>query len=513
LLQLFFAGEDKSKRCTFAQIFFNMQMIIFISLLVYTIMLFLIMWLTSRRANNDTYFVGNRRSPWIVVAYGMIGASLSGVTLLSVPGDVYTTQFTYYGIVIGYVIGYLVIAKILLPLYYKLNLTSIYTYLEQRFGVASYKTGSFFFILSRLLGSALRMYLMIYVLQEFVFRHWHIPIGVTASMFVVIILLYTFRGGIKTIVWTDTLQTTFLLAALVFTIIFIPKEMNLSFGQIFNEMQAGGYSKVFNLDWREHNFFLKQILSGAFITITMTGLDQDMMQKNLSCKNLQDAQRNMYTFSGILVITNALFLLLGGTLIIYALHNGIDLAGMNTDRLFPMIAFEYLPPVAGIIFVMGLIAAGYSSADGTLTALTTVLCVDFIGLNKMNKPEKEKIKIRRGIHLLIGLLFLLIILIFSRYHNDALIRIIFQVASYTYGPLLGLFTFGLFTKRIVTADRLVPVFAILSPLICLLLNKYSKQLLGGYEFGFELLLVNGLLMFIFLWIMSKKRVLPEYHKD
>jgi SSS family transporter len=457
-------------------------------------MLFLIMWMTSRKANNESYFVGDRRSPWFVVAYGMIGASLSGVTLLSVTGDVYTTQFTYYGIVIGYVIGYVVIAKILLPLYYKLNLTSIYTYLEQRFGPSSYRTGSFFFILSRLLGSALRMYLMIYVLQEFVFRHWHIPIAVTAFLFIVIILLYSFRGGIKTIVWTDTLQTTFLIIALIFTIIFIPKEMDLSFTQLFNEMQAGGYTKLFHFDWREHNFFLKQILSGAFITITMTGLDQDMMQKNLSCKNLKDAQRNMFTFSGILVVVNALFLLLGGTLIIYALHNGIDLTTMKTDRIFPAIAFEYLPPIAGIVFLLGLIAAGYSSADGTITALTTVLCVDFIGLNKMNKSEKEKINIRRLVHLLMGMLFLIIILVFSRYHDDALIRIIFQVAGYTYGPLLGLYTFGLFTKRIVCADYLVPFFACLSPVICLLLNRYSKQLFGNYEFGFELLLVNGMLI-------------------
>jgi SSS family transporter len=462
------------------------------------------MWLTSRKANNETYFVGNRRSPWFVVAYGMIGASLSGVTLLSVPGDVYNTQFTYYGIVIGYVIGYVIIAKILLPLYYRLNLTSIYTYLEQRFGPVSYKTGSFFFILSRLLGSALRMYLMIYVLQEFVFRHWHIPVEVTAFVFVAIILLYTFRGGIKTIVWTDTLQTTFLLAALIFTIIFIPKEMDVSLEQLFAQMQTGGYTKVFNLDWKEHNFFLKQILSGAFITITMTGLDQDMMQKNLSCKNLKDAQKNMYTFSGILILANALFLLLGGILIIYALHHGIDLTAMKTDRIFPTIAFEYLPPVAGIVFVVGLIAAGYSSADGTLTALTTVLCVDFIGLNKMNKSEREKVNIRRIVHLMIGFLFFVIILIFSRYHDDALIRIIFQIASYTYGPLLGLYIFGLFTKRIVIADKFVPVFACLSPLICFLLNRYSKALFWGYETGFELLLINGLLMFVFLWAISRR---------
>ena len=481
-----------------------MQFTLFICLISYSLLLFLVMWLTSRKADNQTYFIGNRRSPWFVVAYGMVGASLSGVTFLSVPGDVYNTQFTYFGIVLGYIVGYIVIAKILLPLYYRLNLTSIYTYLEQRFGNASYKTGSFFFILSRLLGSALRMYLVIYVLQEFVFCHWNIPIAVTASFFVLIILLYTFKGGIKTIVWTDTLQTTFFLAALVFTIIFIPKEMDLSFGQIFNEMQIKGYTKIFNVEWREHNFFIKQIISGAFITITMTGLDQDMMQKNLTCKNIKEAQRNMFTFTGVLVFVNALFLVMGGMLIIYSINNGIDLTSIKTDRIFSTVAFNYLPSIAAIVFVIGLISAGYSSADGTLTALTTVLCVDFLGLEKMKKTEKEKINIRRIMHILMGILFLLVILVFSHFHNDALIRIIFQVASYTYGPLLGLYTFGLFTKRKLKADRLVPFFAILSPLICLLLNKFSAQLLCGYIFGFELLLVNGLVMFSFLWINSRK---------
>ena len=278
----------------------------------------------------------------------------------------------------------------------------------------------------------------------------------------------------------------------------------MSLGQVFSEMKIGGYTDVFNLNWREHNFFLKQILSGAFITIAMTGLDQDMMQKNLTCKNLKDAQRNMFTFSGILVLVNALFLLMGGLLIIYATHNGIDINPQTTDRLFSTIAFDYLPPIAGIVFVIGLISAGYSSADGTLTALTTVLCVDFIGLEKKNKPEKEKIKIRRIVHVLMGLLFLLVILVFSRYHNDSLIRILFKVASYTYGPLLGLYTFGLFTKRRLKADRFVPILACISPLICLLLNKYSEQLFWGYNFGFELLLLNGLLMFLGLWLSRRR---------
>ncbi|MDY0015450.1 MAG: sodium:solute symporter [Bacteroidales bacterium] len=481
-----------------------MQNIIFICFALYTIMLFIVMWFTSRKANNESFYVGNRQSPWFVVAYGMIGASLSGVTFLSVPGDVYTTQFTYFGIVIGYIIGYIVIAKILLPLYYRLNLTSIYTYLDQRFGFYSYKTGSFFFILSRLLGSSLRMYLMIYILQEFVFNHWNIPISVTASIFILIILLYTFRGGIKTVVWTDLLQTTFLLSALIITIVLISKELNFNIKELFQSMEDAGYTKTFHLAWRDHNFFVKQILSGAFITITMTGLDQDMMQKNLSCKSLKDAQRNMFTFSGILVFVNALFLILGGLLCVYAVHKGIDISSMKTDRIFPTIAIQYLPAFAAIVFILGLISAGYSSADGTLTALTTVICYDFLGLEKKDITIKQKTKIRHGVHIGVSILFLIIILIFSRFHNDALIRIIFNVASYTYGPLLGLYVFGMFTNRNVINDKIVPIIAFGSPIICFFLNKYSEVLFFGYHFGFELLLVNGLMTFIGLWLISIK---------
>lgn len=489
-----------------------MQYIIFACFAIYTLMLFVLMWITSRKANNESFYVGNRQSPWFVVAYGMIGASLSGVTFLSVPGDVYNTQFTYFGIVIGYIIGYIVIAKILLPLYYKLNLTSIYTYLEQRFGFYSYKTGSFFFILSRLLGSSLRMYLMIYILQEFVFSHWNIPISVTASVFILIILLYTFRGGIKTIVWTDLLQTTFLIAALIITVVLIYKELNLNVKELFHAIDSAGYTKIFNPEWREHNFFIKQILSGAFITITMTGLDQDMMQKNLSCKTLKDAQRNMYSFSGILIFVNALFLILGAMLCVYAVQKGIDISSMKTDRIFPTIAINYLPAFASIVFILGLISAGYSSADGTLTALTTVICYDFLGIEKMKKSTKQKTSIRHAVHIGVSVLFLIIILIFSRFHNDALIRIVFNVAAYTYGPLLGLYVFGMFTKRKLTNDKIVPFIAIASPIICFILNKYSEVLFFGYNFGFELLLVNGLITFLGLWIISEKNNYPDAYK-
>lgn len=480
-----------------------MHTIALICLLFYTLLLFVIVYFTAQKANNETYFIGNRKSPWFVVAYGMIGSSLSGVTLLSVPGDVFKTQFTYYGIVLGYLIGYIIIALVLLPLYYKLNLTSIYSYLGNRFGKYSHKTGSFFFILSRLFGSALRMYLVIFVLQEFVFSYFNIPIWITAISFIIIILLYTFRGGIKTIVWTDTLQTTFLLAALVLTIVFIVNDMGVNLNTIWHNIDTAGYTKMFNTNWQDNKFFVKQIISGIFITITMTGLDQDMMQKNLSCKTLKDAQQNMFVFSIILLIVNALFLFLGGLLCVYATQKGVDLSSMLTDKIYPTVAFELLPPIAGIVFIIGLIAAGYSSADGTLTSLTTVVCVDFLKIDSSKKTEQEQIQTRRITHIVISLFFLAIILIFARFHNKALIDSVFSIASYTYGPLLGLFSFGLFTKRRLKFEYLTPFIAILSPIICWFLSNYSENLFAGYKFGFELLLINGFLTFIGLLLISQ----------
>lgn len=483
-----------------------MQTILFSCLVVYTLLLFVVMYFTSRKANNSTYFLGNRRSPWYVVAYGMIGASLSGVTMLSVPGYVMTTQFTYFGVVLGYMIGYAVIALVLLPLYYKLNLTSIYTYLDQRFGTASYRTGSFFFILSRLLGSALRMYLMIFVLQRFVFDAWNVPFWVPAVCFVVLILIYTFKGGIKTIVWTDTLQTTFFLVAVVLTVYFLLKGMNVSFGQAVKQVSDEGLTTMFNTDWRADNFFIKQILSGAFITITMTGLDQDMMQKNLSCRTLGQAQKNMFFFSGTLIFVNLLFLFLGALLISYANGKGIDISGLKTDEIYPYITFNHLGTISAVVFILGILAAGYSSADGTLTALTTVFYFDFLQVNKRtNLSEKRQIGIRRLIHVGFALVFLCVVLMFGRFHNDALIKIIFDIASYTYGPLLGLYAFGMFTRRQLRNERLVPLIAVLSPVVCFLLNRYSEQLFAGYRFGFELLILNGLLTFVGLWLNSRKR--------
>lgn len=488
-----------------------MQVFIFSFFVFYVVLLFVITGLTSRKADNKTYFTGNRKSPWFVVAYGMIGSSLSGVTFMSVPGDVYTTQFTYLGVVVGYVLGYLVIGRVLLPLYYKYNVTSIYEYLGSRMGAEAHKTGSVLFFVSRLLGSALRMYLVIFVLQIFVFDGWHIPIWLTSIVMIIIILLYTFRGGLKTVVWTDLLQTTFLLTALIITIVMIMKNMGGSFSELWQQMATAGKDgsdcrTILNTDWRNNSYFVKQIVGGMFITIAMTGLDQDMMQKNLSCKSLKDAQRNMLSFTSILVVVNCLFLLLGGMLLAFAQKNGIDITNMATDRIYPEIAFNYLGKAGALVFVFGLISAGFSSADGTFTALTTTVCYDILRMEKRYPSEEKQIKVRRIVHVLISMLFLAVIIIASSHHNDALIRIIFMVASYTYGPLIGMFIFGMFTKRSIPQSRkwLVPVIAVLIPSLCYVLSSHSQQWLFGYKFGYELLIVNGLLVFASLLAISSR---------
>ena len=486
-----------------------MENLILVVFIAYTLLLFLVAHITSRKSSNTTFFTGNRKSPWFVVAYGMIGASLSGVTFMSVPGGVYTGQFTYFGIVLGYIIGYAVIALLLLPLYYKLNLTSIYSYLGIKFGKSSEKTGSLLFIISRLVGSAIRMYLVVFVLYEFVFKAWGIPFWVPAALFIVLILFYTFKGGIKTVVWTDTLQTTFLLLAAVMTVVIILKSLNISFAELMSVSTERGYTKLFETDWSHSKFFVKQILSGAFITITMTGLDQDMMQKNLTCKTLRDAQKNVMTSSFFFVLVNILFMSLGAALIYYAQETGLQLP-MNesgvvvNDKIFPTVAFS-LDKLTSIVFMIGLIAAGYSSADGTLTALTTTFCFDFLHFDKNDKiSEEQKIRYRKFIHVGFAFLYLLVIIMFRPFHNESLIDKIFEIAGYTYGPLLGLYTFGLFVKNRTVNDKYVPVIAISSPIISYILNIYSKNIFFGYQFGFEILIVNGLLTFMGLLIISKK---------
>jgi Na+/proline symporter len=472
--------------------------------LIYTCVLFTVTWITARKADSQSFFIGNKVSPWFVVAYGMIGASLSGVTFMSVPGWVKDTQFSYMVVVLGYLVGYLVIALVLLPLYYRLKLTSIYAYLGQRFGYWSYKTGAGFFIISRTLGASLRMFLVINVLQIFVFDAWGVPFAFNVVIFIALIILYTLKGGIRTIIWTDMLQTTFMLLAVVLSVIYIGNNLHIPLLKLVTVVKESPVSKMFITDWHHPRFFIKQFFSGMFITIVMTGLDQEMMQKNLSCKNIREAQKNMFTFSGILVFVNLLFLFLGALLLIFIQKNGISIN--SSDDIFPTIAINYLGPVAGVVFLIGLISAAFPSADGALTSLTTSVSLDFLELEKREGiTEKAKTRIRYAVHLSIAFVFFISVLMFRALNDKAVIDKLFTIAGYTYGPLLGLYSFGLFTKRIVN-DRITPAIAVFSPVACFFLSKYSEVLLNGYKFGFELLLVNGLLTFIGLWIFSGKPV-------
>lgn len=468
---------------------------------IYFLVLLLITYITSRNATNHTFFLGNKKSPWYVVAFGMIGASLSGVTFMSVPGWVKDTQFTYMMVVFGYLAGYIVIATVLMPLYYRLNLTSIYSYLDGRFGNSTYKTGASFFIISRVIGASLRMFIVVNVLQIFVFDAWNVPFIVTIIVFILAILVYTFKGGIKTIIWTDTLQTTFMLLAVVLSIVFISRELDLGFGALISKVFESDYSKIIDTDWNSKRFFIKQFLSGAFIAITMTGLDQEMMQKNLSCKTLKEAQKNMFTFSSVLVLVNLMFMILGAILVFYSNSKGIVVA--NTDDLFPTIAINYLMPIAGIIFIIGLISAAFPSADGALTSLTTSFCIDILGFNKQSFKEGNKIKVRYIVHLSFAVVLLLCILIFRSLNDKAIIDNLFTIAGYTYGPLLGLYSFGMFTKWQVK-DKWIPIVAIASPLICYVLSTYSTVLFWGYKFGFELIILNGALTFLGLFLLRIK---------
>jgi len=430
---------------------------------------------------------------------------MSGVTFMSVPGWVGTSQFSYFMVALGYFFGYIIIANVLLPLYYRLNLTSIYTYLDQRFGFWSYKTGAFYFILSRVLGASLRMFLIIYVLQNYVFNAWGFPFWLTVVIFITLIILYTFKGGIRTIIWTDTLQTTFMLLALVLSIVLISKDLDFSFSELVSRVFKSDYSNIIVTDWSARNNFLKQFLSGIFITIVMTGLDQEMMQKNLSCRNIGDAKKNMITFSFIIVAANFIFLFLGAALQIYAGHKGIDLAHLpSSDDIFPTIAIRYLGPVAGLIFFIGLISAAFPSADGALTSLTTSFSIDFLNLEKKEHlSEKAKTNIRYLVHIAFAILMLGVIVGFRFFYDKALIDKLFTIAGYTYGPLLGLYSFGLFTKHSVK-DKWVPLVAILSPIICYVLSDNSDAWFG-YKFGFELLILNGLLTFAGLMILRKRK--------
>ncbi len=462
----------------------------------------MITYFTSRKADNFTFFSGNRASPWYVVAYGMIGASLSGVTFMSIPGWVKDTQFSYMVVVFGYLVGYFIIATVLLPLYYKLNVTSIYTYLEKRFGFWTYKTGAAFFILSRITGASLRMFVVVNVLQIFVFDKWGVPFWINVLMFIILIILYTLKGGIKTIVWTDTLQTTFMVLAVVLSIVFIGKSLHIGPGKLASIIFHSDSSRIFITDWHNKRFFIKQFLSGIFIAIVMTGLDQEMMQKNLSCRSLKDAQRNMITFSWSLIFANLLFLFLGAVLLLFAFNYNIQVR--FTDDLFPTIALKYLSPLAGIVFLIGLISAAYPSADGALTSLTTSVCIDILNFNKNEKISvKNKYLLRYSVHIVIALILMAVIIIFRSINDKAIIDKLFTIAGYTYGPILGFFSFGLFTKWNIK-DKWIPVIAIISPVICYIISTESAKWLNGYTFGFELLIINGIITFAGMMILRIK---------
>lgn len=476
--------------------------LILIVLVAYFVVLLLIAWITGRKSNNnEAFFLSNRQSPWLVVSIGMIGTSLSGVTFVSVPGMVRSIDMTYMQTVFGFFVGYILIAKVLLPLYYKLKLTSIYAYLDQRIGPRSYKTGASFFLLSKIVGAAARLYLVVLILQTYVFSTWNIPFWVTVVLCIALIWLYTYRSGIKTIIWTDTLQALCLVAMLLVIIWQIKQRMGLDLGGMVETIVASPHARIFEFnDWHSTQHFAKQFFSGIFITIVMTGLDQDMMQKNLSCKSLKDAQKNMYAYGFAFTPVNFLFLSLGVLLITLAAQQQIELPAMNDDILPMFCTSGVLGDTILIFFSIGIIAAAFSSADSALTALTTSFCVDILGIEKEEKQKAKRTRLQ--VHLMISILFALIILLFKVLNNRSVIDAIYMIASYTYGPLLGLFVFGLFTKK-KPRDKFVPYICIASPLICFMIDYLVKRY-TGYVFSYEMLMLNGLITFTGLWISSKK---------
>mgnify|MGYP002635326972 FL=1 len=481
--------------------------LILILLLGYFLVLIFISYLTGKNDSNVDFFKAGKKSPWYLVAFGMIGASLSGVTFISVPGWVEASQFSYFQVVLGYMVGYFVVAFVLLPVYYKLNLTSIYEYLFHRFGFVSHKTGAFFFFVSRVLGAAFRLYLVAIVLQQFIFDEWNVPFEITVVISILLIWIYTFRGGIKTIVWTDTLQTLFMISAVILSIYFIIDSLGWTFSEFLASEELKSYSTIFNTgSILDKGYFLKSFFGGVFITICMTGLDQDMMQKNLTCKSLKDAQKNMLSFSVVLTFVTFLFMLLGALLFIYAKQNNIEIPLLDgkpkTDLLFPEIALNSgLGITLGITFILGLIAAAYSSADSALTSLTTSFCVDI--LNMKGKSEKEQKTIRKKTHIGMSVLLVLVIISFKYILNSNVIDSLLTVAGYTYGPLLGLFAFGIFTNYKIK-DRYVWIVALASVAIVFMLGNIPADYLGGYVIGYELLPLNGLFTFLGLMLIRRK---------
>ncbi len=472
-----------------------------ITFLIYTAILFVIAWFTSRKSDNNTYFTGERKSNWFLVAYGMIGASLSGVSFMSVPGNVYNERFYYLPMLIGMIGGYAIIALVLLPLYFKMNLTSIYSYLDKRFGNFSYKTGASFFILSRLLGATVRTFLVVFVIYNFILKQAGVSFEIAAILFVLIAILYTMRGGIKTLIWTDTIQTTFMIVSIIVSLIFICKGMNWSFGDMLSNVHSSSYSDIFNTDFNSNTNWLKRFLSGLVVPIAMSGLDQAMIQKSLSCKNAKESQKNMMTSVAMMIPVNILFLSIGAVLAIFIQSNPDLLSsvtslsgGIEADKIFPTVAFS-LKPIVGIVFFIGLISAAYPSCANAITSLTTSACIDLVGIESKKWDDKKKKKTRLYINILMALLFVLLIIAFNYLKNDAVINMVYTIASYTYGPLLGLFMYGIITK-LPTVDKAVPIICILSPLVCYFIQTKI------FDFGFALILVIALLTFALLALFS-----------
>ncbi len=470
-------------------------------LLAYFGILILISYFASRKSDNETFFTANRTSPWYLVAFGMIGTSLSGVTFISIPGEVGNSNWTYLPVVMGNCIGYVVIALVLLPLFYKLNLVSIYSWLGIRFGEKARLTGSFFFILSQLVGASFRLFLVVGVLQLALFDSLGIPFALTVFITLGLVWIYTFRGGIKTIVWTDTLQTVFMLISVVLTIAVICQELDLNFSTMAGSIRESSYARIFDWDWRSSHNSLKQFLAGIAITVAINGLDQNMMQKSLTCRSLRDCRINMYSFSFLFLLTNVLFLALGALLYIYAEMKIVELPG-KSDDVFAFLSMNYFGVTTGLFFLLGITAAAYSSVDSSLTSLTTSFSIDFLKIDPKDPLQKRR---RIGVHLAFSLLMCIVVILFRELNNTSVVNAVLKAVGYTYGPILGLFTFGLMTEYQVKG-KFLPWICLLSPLISYVLDHFSEQWFWGYCFGFEILLVNGFLCFLGLWIFRKRIV-------
>lgn len=470
----------------------------------YFLILLVVSHFTSRDTTNDSFFRAGRQSPWYLVAFGMIGTSVSGVSFVSVPGYVGATQMTYLQMCIGFFFGYVTIAFVLLPMYYRRGLTTIYTYLDERFGSSSHKIGSIFFLISKLTGACARFFLVSLILQQFVFDSLGVPYVISTLVLLLLVWLYTRRAGVKTLIYTDSLQTLCMLAALVVVVVLIAKQMGLDFSGLCHTVSESVYGRVFVFDdWMSKQAFWKQFLSGVFVAIVMTGLDQDMMQKNLTCKNIKEAQKDMCSYGFCFLPVNLLFLVLGVLLYTFAIHEGIALPE-NTDNMFPMLVQKgYFGYGMTILFVLGITAAAFSSVDSALTALTTSFCIDILGIEKKGFGEKKALKTRHKVHIGVIITFVLFILLFKSLNSTSVIDAIYMMASYTYGPLLGLFAFGLFTKRM-PKDHFVPVVCVLSPIVCYVVSLIIPMF-TSYQLGYELLMLNGLLTFFGLWMLSFKR--------